>query len=260
VPGSRVSTFFTRSKFQSPTFNNSFFDSDSVLFRQKCKRVSKLHSLVCRVVSLIYMLNAILGTKIRQTQQFSDSGKRIPVTVLSVGPCWITGIYDTDNRPSVQLGFGTQKHTSKPLEGHIKKAGIQEKPRFLRTIQVPEIGDLKPGQEVHADEVFKPGDDVKVIGVSKGKGFAGVMKRHGFHGGPATHGQSDRARAPGSIGQTTTPGRVYRGKRMAGRMGGERVTVGGLSVVSIDRALQTMTVKGLVPGGKNAFLIIQKER
>ena len=202
------------------------------------------------------MLNAILGTKIKQTQQFTEAGKRIPVTILSVGPCWITAMEKT----WVQLGFGTKKHISKPLQGHIQKAGIQEKPRFLRQIQVSEIGDAKPGQEVHAEEVFLAGDKVKVIGISKGKGFAGVMKRHGFHGGPATHGQSDRARAPGSIGQTTTPGRVYRGKRMAGRMGGDRVTVGGLSVVSVDKEHQTMTIKGLVPGGTNGILIIQKEK
>jgi len=205
------------------------------------------------------MLTAILGTKIKQTQTFTEAGKRIPVTVVSVGPCWITATSTQDGQPWVQLGFGVRKHISKPLEGHIKKAGIQEKPRFLRSISVSEVGDLKPGQEVHAEEVFTAGDSVRVIGTSKGKGFAGVMKRHGFHGGPATHGQSDRARAPGSIGQTTTPGRVYRGKRMAGRMGGERKTVSGLSIVSVDKEHQTMTVKGLIPGGKNAFVIIQKE-
>lgn len=206
------------------------------------------------------MLTAILGTKIKQTQAFTESGKRIPVTLVSVGPCWITAIYNKENNASVQLGFGTRKHISKPLEGHIKKAGIQEKPRFLRQVNVSEIGDLKPGQEVHVDEVFAPGDRIRIIGTSKGKGFAGVMKRHGFHGGPATHGQSDRARAPGSIGATTTPGRVYKGKRMAGRMGGERVTVSGLSVVEVDKEHQTMIIKGLVPGGKNGILIIQKQK
>jgi large subunit ribosomal protein L3 len=206
------------------------------------------------------MLSAILGTKIKQTQTFTEAGKRIPVTLVSVGPCWITAIDNKENNMSVQLGFGTKKYISKPLEGHIKKAGIQEKPRFLRQINVSEIGDLKPGREVHADEIFVPGDHIRVIGTSKGKGFAGVMKRHGFHGGPATHGQSDRARAPGSIGQTTTPGRVYKGKRMAGRMGGEKVTAGGLSVVEIDKEHQTMMIKGLIPGGKNGILIIQKEK
>jgi len=206
------------------------------------------------------MLTAILGTKIKQTQTFTEDGKRIPVTLVSVGPCWITAIHNKENNASVQLGFGTQKHISKPLEGHIKKAGIEKKPRFLRQINVSEIGDLKLGQEVHVDEIFAPGDRIRVIGTSKGKGFAGVMKRHGFHGGPATHGQSDRARAPGSIGQTTTPGRVYKGKRMAGRMGGEKVTVGGLSVVKIDKEHQTMMIQGLIPGGKNGILIIQKEK
>jgi len=206
------------------------------------------------------MLTTILGKKIKQTQTFTDSGKRIPVTVVSVGPCWVTAMGAFENRTWIQLGFGTQKHISKPVEGHIKKAGIQEKPRFLRQFQVSDPGELKPGVRVHADEVFALGDIVRAIGISKGKGFAGVMKRHGFHGGPATHGQSDRARSPGSIGQTTTPGRVYRGKRMAGRMGGERITVKGLSVVGIDKEQETMTVKGLIPGGKNALIVIQKEQ
>jgi len=204
------------------------------------------------------MLSAILGTKIKQTQTFTENGKRIPVTVVSVGPCWVTAMGSHNDRPWIQLGFGIQKHLSKPMEGHIKKAGIQEKPRFLRTIQVAEVGELTPGQEVHAEEVFAVGDVIRVIGTSKGKGFAGVMKRHGFHGGPATHGQSDRARSPGSIGQTTTPGRVYRGKRMAGRMGGERKTVSGLSVVGFDKGEQTMMIKGLIPGSKNSLVIIQK--
>jgi len=205
------------------------------------------------------MLDTILGTKIKQTQTFTDSGKRIPVTIVSVGPCWITAIGNKENDMWVQLGFETKKHISKPVEGHIKKAGIQEKPRFLRQISVSEIGELKSGQEVRVEDLFSAGDAVRVIGTSKGKGFAGVMKRHGFHGGPATHGQSDRARSPGSIGSTTTPGRVYKGKRMAGRMGGERKTVSGLSVVSIDSEHHTMMVKGLIPGGKNALVIIQKE-
>jgi len=206
------------------------------------------------------MLTAILGTKIKQTQTFTEAGKRIPVTVVSVGPCWITATNTEEGRSWIQLGFGTKKHISKPLEGHLKKAGIQEKPRFLRQIRTLNVGELKAGQEVYVEEIFTPGDTIRVIGISKGKGFAGVMKRHGFKGGPATHGQSDRARAPGSIGQTTTPGRVYRGKRMAGRMGGERVTVRGLSVVSIDKDKKTMTIKGLIPGGKNAFVIVQKEK
>ncbi len=206
------------------------------------------------------MIQAILGTKLKQTQMFTDTGKRIPVTVLSVGPCWVTGIYTINEQTFVQLGLGNAKHLTKPLEGHIKKAGIQDKPRFLRQVRVGEIGELKVGQELQVDEVFTAGDDIRVTGVSKGKGFAGVMKRHGFHGGPKTHGQSDRARSPGSIGQTTTPGRVYRGKRMAGRMGSDTVTVKGLSVVAVDREQKTLTLKGLIPGGKNALVIVQKEQ
>lgn len=206
-----------------------------------------------------YMLTSILGKKVKQTQMFTEDGKRIPVTVVSVGPTWITAV-NSGEKPWVQLGIGIQKHLSKPIAGHIKKAGIEEKPRFLRQVAVAEIGELTPGQEVHVEDIFTPGDSIRVIGTSKGKGFAGVMKRHGFKGGPATHGQSDRARSPGSIGQTTTPGRVYRGKRMAGRMGSDRVTVGGLTVVGVDKEQKTMTIKGLVPGGVNALLIIQKEQ
>jgi len=206
------------------------------------------------------MLTAILGSKIKQTQSFNEAGKRIPVTVVSVGPCWITATSAPEGKMWVQLGFGTQKHISKPLAGLMKKAGITEKPRFLRQVDIDDMGDLKPGQEIHAEELFTAGDTIRVIGTSKGKGFAGVMKRHGFHGGPATHGQSDRARSPGSIGATTTPGRVYKGKRMAGRMGGDRKTVIGLSVVGFDKEQNTMTIKGLIPGGKNALVIIQKEK
>jgi large subunit ribosomal protein L3 len=206
------------------------------------------------------MIEGMLATKIKQTQTFTDTGKRIPVTVLSVGPCWVTAITEINKSQYIQLGFGTRKHLSKPVEGHIKKTGIQEKPRFLRQLSISEIGDTKVGQEVHAEDVFAIGDVIRVTGISKGKGFAGVMKRHGFHGGPATHGQSDRARSPGSIGQTTTPGRVYRGKRMAGRMGSDKITVKGLSVVGIDAEKKTMTIQGLVPGGKNALIIVQKEK
>jgi len=205
------------------------------------------------------MLKAMLGTKIKQSQTFTDAGKRIPVTYISVGPCWITAMNTVDGQPHIQLGFGVRKSISKPLEGHIKKAGIEKYPRFFREVPSSGVDDMHPGQEIHADEVFSVGDSIRVTGISKGKGFAGVMKRHGFHGGPATHGQSDRARSPGSIGQTTTPGRVYRGKRMAGRMGQDTVTVRGLKVISIDKDRQMMIIQGLIPGGKNNLVVIQKE-
>lgn len=207
------------------------------------------------------MINTLLGFKLGQTQLFTKDGKRIPATLIQAGPCWITNIQDLPTK-SIQLGFGTMKHISKAEEGHIKKAGLTQKLRFLRSFRagtLGDAGDLSLGKQITVDQVFAPGDAIRVTGTSKGKGFAGVVKRHGFKGGPRTHGQSDRERAPGSIGQTTTPGRVYRGKRMAGRMGNDRVTVRGLSVVSVNPETNTLTIKGLVPGGRNGLLIVQKE-
>lgn len=207
-------------------------------------------------------MNALLGFKKEQSQTFTADGKRIPVTVIEAGPCWITKIEDMPTYKSIQLGFSNTRHVSKAEEGHTIKAGLTTKLRFLRSFRIgtlADLGDVSPGKEIKVGDVFQPGDTVRVTGVSKGKGFAGVVKRHGFAGGPRTHGQSDRERAPGSIGQTTTPGRVYRGKRMAGRMGGARVTARGLSVFAINPQSNTLTVKGLVPGGRNGLLIIQKE-
>lgn len=204
-------------------------------------------------------MNALLGFKKDQTQTFTADGKRIPVTVIEAGPCWVSQITDSGSYRSIQLAFGTAKHNTKALAGHMKKAGLDKKPRFLRTFRVEHAAEVALGSEVKVSDVFAVGDAVRVTGTSKGKGFAGVVKRHGFAGGPRTHGQSDRERAPGSIGATTTPGRVYRGKRMAGRMGGERVTQRGLGVVAINPDTNTMTVKGVVPGGRNGLLIIQKE-
>lgn len=205
------------------------------------------------------MIQALLGTKLGQTQTFTEEGKRIPVTTITAGPCWVTNITDAGSYRSIQLGFGTKKHLTKAMAGHIKKAGLEQKPRFLREVRVDEVSDVALGKEVNVGDVFQPGDAISITGISKGKGFAGGVKRHGFKGGPRTHGQSDRERAPGSIGMTTTPGRVFRGKRMAGRMGGETVTVTGLTVVAIDPQTNTLTVKGLVPGAKQGLLLIQKE-
>ncbi|MBI4066154.1 50S ribosomal protein L3 [Candidatus Gottesmanbacteria bacterium] len=208
------------------------------------------------------MLNAMLGTKIGQSQAFTPDGKRIPVTVIEAGPCWVSQIADCGSYRQIQLAFGANKHMNKAIAGHIKKAGLEQKPRFLRSFRVSPVGDesdVTLGAEIKVGDVFAVGDAIRVTGTSKGKGFAGVVKRHGFAGGPKTHGQSDRHRAPGSIGSGTTPGRVYKGKRMAGRMGSERVTARGLRVVSINPDTNTLTVKGLVPGGRNGLLIIQKE-
>lgn len=211
------------------------------------------------------MVKAFLGTKIGQSQVFTEDGKRLAVTNVQAGPCTIVQIKtkDSDGYWAIQLGFGNRKikHLNKPEKGHLKKAGIEEKaPRFLNEVILSSEADadLKVGRVIAVDEVFAVGDKVTVSGISKGKGFAGVMKRHGFHGGPATHGQSDRSRAPGSIGATTTPGRVLKGKRMAGRMGQEKITVSGLKVVAVDAAKNLLQVRGLIPGPKKSLVTIFK--
>lgn len=207
------------------------------------------------------MLSAILGIKLDQSQQFTAEGKRIPVTFIQAGPCWVTQVNDFGQYRSYQLGFGTAKHNLKAQAGHIKKAGLDTKPRFLREVRVIDLDDtVKLGTQLVVGDIFSPGDSISITGISKGKGFAGGVKRHGFMGGPRTHGQSDRERAPGSIGQTTTPGRVYKGKRMAGRMGGEQVKVRGLRVESIDPIKNILTIRGVVPGAKQGLLFIEKTR
>ncbi len=211
------------------------------------------------------MISAILGTKLGQTQTFTEDGKRIPVTHVQAGPCWVTQINDFDGFTNIQLAYGNAKHITKPELGHIKKSGLDIKPRFLREVRTSDgdNGDDKKNllsKNIAVGDVFLPGDIIRVTGTSKGKGFAGVVKRHNFAGGPRTHGQSDRERAPGSIGSTTTPGRVYKGKRMAGHMGVATVTVRNLKVISIDPENNILTIKGLVPGARNGLLLIQKER
>ncbi|MEK7165526.1 MAG: 50S ribosomal protein L3 [Patescibacteria group bacterium] len=215
------------------------------------------------------MINSILGKKNSQTRHYTDAGMQIPVTKITAGPCVVIGIktLSRDGYWAVQVGFGTgnPKTLTAPIAGILKKAGlgITAKPLFLRelpiTVQKIEDVPYKVGDTITVDKVLQVGDRVKVMGITKGKGFQGGVKRHGFHGGPRTHGQSDRERAPGSIGQTTTPGRVYRGKRMAGRMGGTQVTISGLRVISLDQATNTLTVSGLLPGSKGTLLVVQKQ-
>lgn len=205
------------------------------------------------------MINSILGIKLGQAQKFTSEGERIPVTEIQVGPCVVVQV----KKEAIQLGLGEKKEkkTPKPILGHIKKAGLKSVPLFLREISVNQSeasSNLKVGDEIKVGDIFKPGDLVDVTGTSKGKGFAGVVKRWGFAGGPRTRGQSDRERAPGSIGSTTTPGRVLKGKKMAGRMGGARVTVRNLKVFEVDPEKNLLLVKGLVPGVKKGLLIIKK--
>lgn len=209
-------------------------------------------------------MQAILGQKKSQTQKFLENGTRIPVTVLSVAGNVVTQVKQTekDGYTGVQIGFGSKKHPNKALLGHIKKAGLDRAPRIIREIRLAgdTASDMLPaqGDVLKISEILKPGDMIDVTGTTKGKGFAGVVKRHHFRGGPRTHGQSDRERAPGSIGQTTTPGRVYRGKRMAGHMGNVQATVTNLQVVDVDPVKDELLVKGLVPGGVNSIVMIEK--
>jgi len=209
-------------------------------------------------------MHTILGRKKTQTQKFLTDGTRIPVTLIEVkdNPVIMVKTQDRDGYIAVQLGYGTKKHANKALLGHSKKgANLEHAPYFLAEVRFPahtKTDELpKAGDTMSGVSVFEPGDIIDVTGTSKGKGFAGGVKRHHFKGGPRTHGQSDRERAPGSIGQTTTPGRVYRGKRMAGKMGFEQVTIKNLEVVDIT-ADGVLLIKGVVPGTPGTYLKIKK--
>lgn len=204
------------------------------------------------------MINTILGQKIDQSQSFLSDDRRIPVTKVSVldNPVVMVKTKDKNGYSSIQLGFGIRKKSNKSLLGQARGANLKSAPRFFREVRADEQELPKVGDYVKALDVLKPGDIVDVKGVSKGKGYAGVVKRHHFKGGPRTHGQSDRERAPGSIGQTTTPGRVYKGKRMAGRMGHENVTIKNLEVLDVLENL--VLIKGLIPGAKNSLVVIKK--
>ncbi|KKU09341.1 MAG: 50S ribosomal protein L3 [Candidatus Woesebacteria bacterium GW2011_GWB1_45_5] len=208
------------------------------------------------------MINTILGSKQGSSQTFVE-GFRIPVTKVTAGPCVVTQIkkMDRDGYWAIQIGFGTKriKVTSKSLQGHLKSTSKDNKyPRHLREIRTDKEPEVKVGDEIKVSDIFRPGDVISVTGTSKGKGFAGVVKRHHFRGGPRTHGQSDRERAPGSIGQTTTPGRVYRGKRMAGRMGGERVTVKNLHIITVNPETNEVEISGQIPGSTGSLVSIRK--
>jgi len=208
------------------------------------------------------MLNTLLGSKKRMGQTFVED-TRVPVTWIKVGPCIVTQIkrQEKDGYWAIQLGFGERriKNVSKQLQGHLKGAIKENKaPRFLREVRFDSDPGLNVGEVVSLGDIFKKGDVVAVRGTSKGKGFAGVVKRWRFAGGPRTHGQSDRERAPGSIGQGTTPGRVYRGKHMAGRMGSDTVTVKNLIVVDLKPEENLLAVSGPVPGISGGLLSLIK--
>ena len=200
------------------------------------------------------MIPGIIGKKVGMTQIFRDNGKAEAVTVVEAGPCSVIQIKTVakEGYNAVQLGFGEAKRLKSPERGHLRGLGQF---KHLREFRVDDIGDIQVKVDV---SLFKAGDLIDVTGVSKGKGFAGVVKRHGFAGGPKTHGQSDRHRHGGSIGATTSPGRVLKGTRMAGRMGNQRVTVRKLEVLKADPVRNLLLVKGAVPGAKNGLLLITK--
>lgn len=197
------------------------------------------------------MSKFILGQKIGMSQLFDKDGKVIPVSVIEAGPCVVTQIKSSENDgyQAVQIGYGSKKKISKPLAGHLKNLGTF---RYLREFKG--AANLKVGDKIDVG-IFQEGGRVKVSGVSKGKGFQGVVKRHGFSGGMASHGNKDRLRAPGSIG-TSFPEHVRKGRRMAGRMGFERVTVKDVKIVKIDPENNILAVKGAVPGRRGTLLEI----
>jgi large subunit ribosomal protein L3 len=204
-------------------------------------------------------MSGLIGKKIGMTSFFDDNGKNIPCTLIEAGPCVVTQIKDesVDGYNSIQLGYGQakEKRTSKALQGHFKKAGSELK---RKVVEFDFSDEFKLGDILDVS-VFEEGDFVDVAGTSKGKGFQGVVKRHKFHGvGDATHGQHNRLRAPGSIGAASYPARVFKGMKMAGRMGGVRVKTTNLRVVKILKEDNILVLKGAVPGAKGSYVTIEK--
>ncbi len=205
-------------------------------------------------------MRGLIGKKIGMSQIYGENGNLIPVTVIEAGPCVVTQLKTVkkDGYDAVQVGFGErkEKHTTKPMGGHFKKAGVNSR-RVLAEFDLVAGFNYEPGQEFGVS-LFREGDIVNVAGTSKGKGFSGVMKRHGFSGGPKTHGQREYDRSPGSIGQASDPSRVFKGMRMAGQYGNKRVTAQNLEVVRVDKDRNHILVKGAIPGAYNGIVYIIK--
>lgn len=202
-------------------------------------------------------MKAILGEKLGMSQVFMED-MVVPVTVIKAGPCVVTQlkVKEKDGYEAVQLGYGEldPEKVNRPMNGHFKKGNCAPQRRLAEVRLDP--ADYKTGQKIRAD-VFSEGDRADVTGISKGKGFAGVVKRHGFHGGPASHG-SRFHRAPGAIGQCATPSRVFKGKKLPGRMGGERVTALNLRVVRVDKNKDLLLLQGSVPGPRGSFVLVRE--
>jgi len=208
------------------------------------------------------MLKGLIGKKIGMTQIFDETGAAIPVTLIEAGPCYVTQVRSAQNDgySAVQLGFDEvrPKRLTSGRLGHLKRKNLPPL-RFLREFRVKDPG-VKEGEEIKVGEVFEVGEHVDVVGTSKGKGFAGAVKRHGFAGGPKTHGQSDRLRAPGSRGATTTPGRVFKGAKGPGHMGFERVSIQNLRIELVDPERNLLGVRGAVPGPKGGLVLVKEAR
>ncbi len=205
------------------------------------------------------MIHGLIGKKIKMTTTFdSDKGAAVPVTVIKAGPCKVIQVktVSKDGYESAQIGFEETKRLNKPLAGHQKRSESNFK--YLKEFAVDDIDSIEVGQSLDCG-IFEVGDQVSVTGISKGKGFAGTVKRHNFAGGPKTHGQSDRHRAPGSIGAGSSPGRVWKGTKMSGHMGSERVTQKGLRIVRVDVKENILEIKGSIPGSVSTTLMIEKE-
>lgn len=206
------------------------------------------------------MINAILGKKLGMTRIYTENNEVVPVTVVYTGGCRVVQVktVETDGYNAVQLCIGEKKlrNITKPLRGHLLKHNINFYPEVIREVRMDTVDGIKPGDEVDIS-IFNVNELVDVQGTTKGKGFAGVVKRWGFGGGPRTHGQSDRLRAPGSIG-SQQPQRVPKGRKMAGHLGNERVTIKNLQIMKIDYENKLLFVKGAIPGNKNSVVLIKK--
>jgi large subunit ribosomal protein L3 len=201
----------------------------------------------------------IIGTKLGMTQIFTDDARAVPVTIIQAGPCLVTQVKtaERDGYAAVQMAFAEARRgkTSQPLVGHFQAAGVKPS-RHLVELRTDGASEFTLGQEITVD-IFQPGEHTDVVGVSKGKGFAGVMKRHGFSGMGASHGTERKHRSPGSIGACATPSRVFKGTRMAGQMGNERVTVLNLEVVEADTERNLLLLKGAVPGPTGGLVMVR---
>ncbi|MFI5690451.1 50S ribosomal protein L3 [Kribbella sp. NPDC051586] len=210
-------------------------------------------------MSTVKNTRGLLGTKLGMTQTWDENNRVVPVTVIQAGPCVVTGVRtaDRDGYDGVQIAFGDidPRKVTKPQRGHFDKAGVTPR-RHLLELRTADASEYTLGQEIKA-EAFEAGERVDVSATSKGKGFAGVMKRHGFHGLRATHGVHKKHRSPGSIGGCATPGRVFKGLRMAGRMGAEQITTQNISVHAIDTERGLILLKGAVPGPKGGLVLIR---